>query len=82
MSDVTDRINKWNLTSTYCYSVFLALSEFDLEKMIKDGESAISVGPFVDPTLWKEKQQALKEDLVVLKAAYEFVKTVKKAMER
>lgn len=45
------------------------LNAYPLAELVRAGERAESIGPLADPTLWREKHQALSQNLVVLKAA-------------
>lgn len=54
------------------------LKEMNLEDALCWAEAAGAVGPILDPTLYREKQQALREDIDLLRAAREFqAKTLK-----
>ena len=41
----------------------------DIPKILRAIDHADSVGPLLDPTLWMQKGQAMKEDRKVLQAA-------------
>jgi hypothetical protein len=45
------------------------IAEHDLPKLLADIEHADSVGPILDPTLWRDKHRAMEQDREILKAA-------------
>lgn len=45
------------------------LRQFDIPGMLASIERADSVGPILDPTLWRENQEAMNEDRELLEAA-------------
>ncbi len=57
------------------------LKHHPLADLVRAGERSQSIGPLVDPTLWIKKHRALAQDLVVLKAARDFVATLDAALK-
>lgn len=57
-----------------------------LADLIAAGERSQAIGPLLEPSLWRAKNEALAQDLVVLRAAQTFVATIeaerRKAQER
>ena len=45
------------------------LSRFDIPQLLNSIERADSIGPLLDPTLWRNKHKAMEEDRELLKAA-------------
>jgi len=54
------------------------LSEHDIPSLLAAIDSAESLGPLLDPTLWREKHQAMQEDREVLRAALPLWELAKK----
>jgi len=51
------------------YTQAMVLAAYDLDEMIAAIDRAETLGPIVDPTLWKDKRQSMAEDRAVLEAA-------------
>lgn len=54
------------LNITVCMNM---LSGYDLPGILKAIEYADSVGPVFDPTLWRDKNKLMREDMEMVKAA-------------
>jgi methyl coenzyme M reductase gamma subunit len=52
------------------------LSQYDLDGLIAAGQRADSIGAIVDPTLYRSKAHAMREDLAMLEAARTFVRAL------
>lgn len=57
--------------STIMQIVLMAriLKDIDLPKLIETIDHANAIGPFVDPTLWMQKVDAMSQDKKLLEAA-------------
>ena len=45
------------------------LSSVELERVIESAETALAVGPILDPTLYRDHAHRLEQDLELLRAA-------------
>lgn len=45
------------------------LAEYDLEKHLRSVQTAMELGPILDPTLFRKKEQAAREDAELIEAA-------------
>lgn len=52
-----------------CITAAKVLQQHDLAKRLRDISTADTLGPMVDPTLWRDKHKAMYEDREVLEAA-------------
>lgn len=57
------------------------LSSHDYDAILRDAERAESIGPFLDPTLWGKKHEALREDINCIRAAMPLYKFGKKVVD-
>lgn len=54
------------------------LSDVDFEKLIRAIDHADAVGPILEPTLYRDKAQAMREDRALLAAAQALVGALKR----
>jgi hypothetical protein len=52
-----------------CALVASMLTQYDLPDLLQRIERADAFGPILDPTLWRDKQEAMDEDRKLLEAA-------------
>lgn len=69
------KIEKYRFARAACEFARVVLKEHDIEQILKDINRADAVGMFVDPTLWRDKHQAMDEDKMVFAAALKFLRT-------
>ena len=62
------------LFAARCAAAMLMQHEYG--ELLRDISNAEEVGPFLDPTLWRDKRQALAEDRKIFEAAHAFVEAV------
>lgn len=79
---MTDKIALWQSTVMVCAGAVQTLSLLPLAELIAAGERTQSVGHIVDPTMWRDKNVALAQDLELLKAAHAFVTTMQAAVAK
>ena len=58
------------------------LMQVDLDAAIDAGELAESVGPMLDPTLYREKGRALHQDVELFRAAAAFKRAAERISEQ
>lgn len=57
-----------------------ALAQLPIVKMLRDIETAEIVGPLMDPTLFREKGEAMRQDKLLLQAALQFLEKIREAL--
>jgi len=57
------------------------LAQWDIPVLLSSIDQAESIGPLVDPTLYREKAEAMREDRDILKAALPLWRIGKKLAE-
>ena len=67
------------MTCAMAARIMLAL---DIPKILEDIEKAEALGPMLDPTLYREKGQAMSEDKRILEAALPLWRICKKMEKR
>lgn len=68
-----DKIDHWRRTQTLIQWCAVVIGAQGLDDMIRDAERASTVGPLIDPTLYRAKGSALEIDRARLEAARRFV---------
>lgn len=68
-TDAATEIETYRAAVTACVMAGQLLAMHDLPKLIRDIDRADAVGPLLNPTLWIQKNQAMKQDRAVLAAA-------------
>lgn len=64
-----DSLSAWRSAVVIGVAVGELLSEhFDVARMIADGNTSLGVGPILNPTLWRDRHEALEIDLKTLRA--------------
>ena len=58
------------------------LEQYDFSKLVAAIDRADSIGPILDPSLWKEKHRAMLEDREVFLAALKFLGPWKRSQPR
>jgi hypothetical protein len=76
---MSDPLN-WRLAVIQCHGFKDILQLLDLDKLIEAGNSAGAIGPILDPTLYRDKGDAMECDLAVLKAARTFIGAIDEAI--
>jgi hypothetical protein len=66
----------WRTAVQQVYGCRAITDMLKLDELVRAGEHNQTMGPILDPTLWREKSEALDFDLALLKAAQAFVATV------
>lgn len=79
---MTDKIALWQSTVMACAGAVQTLALLPLAELIAAGEHSQSVGPLINPTVWRDKNVPLSQDLELLKAAQAFVATVQASVEK
>ncbi len=74
----TKDIEEYRAAVQACVMAAQILSMHDIPGMLNAIERAHALGPVVDPTLWKQKCQAMEEDREMLEAALPLVRIAKK----
>lgn len=62
-------------------TAMMILSIHDIEGIIKDIDRADVIGPFLDPTLWMNKNKSMMEDKEVFEAALPLIRKFKEIRE-
>jgi hypothetical protein len=77
-------IAEYQIAIAHCVLAAKMMMTDDLPRMIEAIDRAETVGPFLDPTLYRDKAQAMKEDKQILESALPLWKMGKKleAMKR
>lgn len=79
---MTDKVALWQGCVMACAGAVQTLSLLPLADLIAAGERSQSMGPLINPTVWRDKNVALAQDLELLKAAQAFVATVQAAVDK
>lgn len=79
---MTDKIALWQSTVMACAGAVQTLSLLPLVELIAAGERSQAMGPLINPTVWRDKNVALAQDLELLKAAQTFVATVQASVAK
>lgn len=74
----TRDIEEYRSAVQACVMAARMLSMHDIPGMLTAIERAHALGPVVDPTLWKQKCQAMEEDKEMLEAALPLLRIAKK----
>jgi hypothetical protein len=64
-----------------CATTAGVLTHVDLPAILESIEKAHTVGPILDPTLYRDKRKAMEEDAELLKAALPLWRLAKKRIE-
>lgn len=72
----------WRFAIMQCHGFHQILGMLKLDEMVSAGEHSQTMGPILDPTLYREKSEALGFDLALLKAAQTYVATVDATIAR
>lgn len=59
----------YQATVRQCHGIALALTMHDIPGMLRAIDRADTMGPILDPTLWRDKHKAMEEDKKTLEAA-------------
>lgn len=70
----TVELDDWQAAVVACGIAARMLGQHDIARLIAQGERALDIGPLLDPTLYREKGQALREDIEALRAALPLAK--------
>jgi len=75
MSDATDPITMGDYhAAVHAAAVAVCMLRLHpLSAILQSIERAEALGPMIDPTLWRAKSQAMREDAALLTAAIAFV---------
>jgi hypothetical protein len=68
MSDQAE-ITRYRTAVLACHVAARMLAEHELAELLADIERADTMGPFLDPTLWRDRRAAMLEDREVIAAA-------------
>lgn len=74
-------IENYRLTVAQAALCARLLAEVPLDEMLAAIERAETTGPILDPTLWREKGRAMREDKALLEAARPLWKAGRKFRE-
>jgi hypothetical protein len=78
MSSRSEDVEKYQAAVMACHMMGQMLQQYDLPELIRAINMAESIGPIVDPTLWRDKRKAMSEDKEVLQACMPIWELVKK----
>lgn len=83
---ITDEVNaqvvEYQMCVQRCHIACIALAELDIEKMLTAIDRAETIGPIVDPTLWRNKSEKMAEDKHLLMTALPMAMIGRKLLER
>lgn len=74
-------MNDHRITMQLVLSAGRILLPLDLPDAIEKAKRSLEVGPFLDPTLWREKHKDLESDLEFMRAALPLWKLAMAAVE-
>lgn len=64
-----DGVEAYRTALMLCIAAARLIGQFDIPKLLADIDHADSIGPILDPTLWRDKHEAMHEDREVFRAA-------------
>lgn len=70
----------WRLAVIQCHGFKEMLGLLKLDELIAAGDTAGAIGPIMDPTLYRDRGDAMECDLAILKAARTFVGAIDEAI--
>jgi len=63
------QIQEYQAVVLACHTAARMLAQYDLGELLRDIDRAEGLGPILDPTLYREKRQAMQEDKEIVEAA-------------
>lgn len=63
------KVEEYRAAVRACVITVALLKQHDLPALLKAIDTADAVGPFLDPTLWRDKHEKMTEDRELLEAA-------------
>lgn len=72
------KIKEYRAARLACELAKKLIEQHDVMQILKDIDRADTVAWFTDPTLWRDKKQAMDEDREVFAAALKFIRTWEK----
>lgn len=77
-----EQIKSYREQLLFLYQTALSVQMVDIPKLLQDIERAETLGPFLDPTLWRNKSHAMAEDKELLEAVLPFWRMGEKLLAR
>jgi hypothetical protein len=78
-NDTSSKVERYRSAVMTAALAARLLAQHNIAQLLRDIETADAIGPVLDPTLWRDKHEAMEQDREILKAALALAKFARPA---